>query len=85
MNMLLGFHKGKRHSRLKKFADQAKVKAEGLESELKGKIWEMASNKENVNKLDGNYFPSLTDTKVKNQYFFTVSIQTYHPGNLSKK
>ena len=45
----------------------------------------MASNKENVNKLDGNYFPSLTDTKVKSQYFFTVSIQIYHPGNLSKK
>ena len=33
--MLLGFHKGKRHSRLKKFADQAKAKAKGLESELK--------------------------------------------------
>ena len=45
----------------------------------------MASNKENVNKLDGNYFPSLTDTKVKSQYFFTVPIQIYHPGNLSKK
>ena len=45
----------------------------------------MASNKENVNKPDGNYFPRLTDPKVKNQYFFTVSIQTYHPGNLSKK
>ena len=82
MNMLLGFHKGKRHSRLKKFADQAKVKAEGLASELKGKIWEMASNKENVYKLDGDYFSSLTD-KIKSQYFSTLFIQVYYPGNLS--
>ena len=78
--MLLGFHKGKRHSRLKKFADQAKVKAEGLESELKGKIWEMTSNKWNVHKLDGDYFSSLTDTEFKSQYFSFLFIQIYYLG-----
>ena len=31
--------------KVEKFADQAETKVKGLESELKRKIWEMASNK----------------------------------------